>query len=246
MANEQHRELDRQSLRKLEETLTILERLTRDVNKDVQTLRTDLTTELKRLAEVITTFTKDPSWGERMLGWLRSLRGLKGWIKLGGLGIATIGLVSAWYSLLPRISLTLGPIPDGGYVFQSNVSVSNDSVFDLSDVWIGCRFGEVMGSGLPPRPPEYWRTVKDTFSTQLKYTKYMSYTVGAGQKVTADSFCAIDDKLSYVDVLLVVHFHYFGIPGRERIFRLTTVKRPNGSLEWMEEPYEEDRKPKGL
>lgn len=175
-----------------------------------------------------------------------SLCGLTGWIKLAGLVVAGIGLVSAGCSLLPRVSLALGPIPDGGYVFRSNISVSNDSVFALSDVWIGCRLGEFLGSGLPSRPPDYWRTVKDTFSTQLKYTRYMSYLVSAGQKVTADSFCATDNKLSYVDVLLVVHFRYFGIPGRERIFRLTTVKRPNGSLEWMEEPYQEDQKPKGL
>lgn len=241
MRNEQDRELDRQKLRKIEYKLTNLENLTLGVEKSIKTLGNGLTTEVKRLEEVITAFTKDPTWRERTVQWLQSLRGLKGWIKLLTLGAAIVGLVSAWYSLLPRVSLALGPIPDGGYIFNSNISVSNDSVFDLTDVWIGCRLGEILGSGLPSRPPDYWRTVKDTFSTQLKYTRYMSYVVGAGQKVTADSFCAIDNKLSYVDVLLVVHFRYLGIPGRERIFRLTTVKGPNGSLEWMEEPYQENR-----
>lgn len=55
---------DEQRFRKLEEKLTGLEKLTRDVDKDIQTLRTDLTTEVTRLAEVITAFTKDPPWRE--------------------------------------------------------------------------------------------------------------------------------------------------------------------------------------
>ncbi len=44
---------------------------------------------------------------------------------------AFIGLLSAWYSLLPRVSLLIGPVSEGSYVFRTTLSVSNDTSFAL-------------------------------------------------------------------------------------------------------------------
>ena len=236
---------ERQAVQELEAKISGLEDLPRDIDRGLQTLRNDLTVELRRLNDTISAFTKDRTWRERAREWLYSLRGAKGWLKLGAFAFGAISLVSAWCSLLPKVSLLLGPIQDGGYVFRSSVLVFNESTFGLTDASIGCRFGELRGSELPAPPPDYWRTTNYTFSGQIKYSRYMSSFIGAGNKASVDSFCPIDGKLSYVDVVLVVHYRYFGVPG-QKFFRLTTIKRPNGSMEWLEEPYEEGRKTRVL
>lgn len=217
------------------------------VGDKVDELRSDLTEELRKIKAGLSELSREPAWKELVIKRLKSLRTFKGILAAFGLLTAAIGLLSAWYSLAPRASLVLGPISDQGYVFRSNISVSNDSVFAFRNVLINCRLGEKTGSDLAAPAPDYWRTVHDTFATELEYDRNLSVEIGPGQKATAYNFCADDSKLSFADVLLVVHFNYWFLPWKnDRLFRLVTVKRPNGDVEWMEEPFSEDRKPAGL